>query len=255
MSTKDRMANPEGPDPTAPRGVEFRSVDLVRRGRLLVSSLTLSVKPGESLAIMGPSGAGKTTLVRTAAGLAPPSAGAVVRPRGRVATVFQDPRLLPWRTALANVELVLDRSEQRLARHWIERVGLADALDVYPTALSGGMRQRVAIARALAYQAPLVVVDEPFAHLDTVTAQDLRQELSRQLESTGATVLWVTHDPAEAEAVAHRTLVMAGPPHGAWTVVDHVDRAPSSDRAPAKHRLALVGDPTAPGRGALNRSV
>lgn len=220
MATQANRPTAQCPDMAGSSGVEFRSLDLVRRDQLLLSSLTLTVEPGETLAIMGPSGAGKTTLVRTAAGLVRASAGSVDKPAGRVAMVFQDPRLLPWRTALANVELVLDESERHLARVWLERVGLADALDVYPAALSGGMRQRVAIARALAYHAPLVVVDEPFSHLDSVTANDLRQELSRQLRSTGATVLWVTHDPDEASTVAHRTLVMAGPPHGGWSIVE-----------------------------------
>lgn len=225
--------------------VEFRHLDLVRRGRRLLSALNATVAAGDTLAIMGPSGVGKTTLVRTAAGLVPATAGAVIRPGGRVAMVFQDPRLLPWRTALANVELVLDRSERHLARTWLERVGLGDALDVYPAALSGGMRQRVAIARALAYRAPLVVVDEPFSHLDAVTADNLRDELSRQLRSSGSAVLWITHAPGEAAAVADRTLVMGGPPHGAWSIVDHT-RAPTvpSMPSPLEREPARVGDST-----------
>lgn len=221
MATQADRPNVEHTDIAAPSGVEFRSLELARRGLRLLSPLNLTIRPGETLAIMGPSGAGKTTLVRTAAGLVRPSGGSVIRSPGRVAMVFQDPRLLPWRTALANVELVLDSSEQHLARMWLERVGLGDALDVYPSALSGGMRQRVAIARALAYHAPLVVVDEPFSHLDTVTAVNLRDELSRQLAATGSTVLWVTHDADEAAAVAPRTLVMNGPPDGDWSIVDH----------------------------------
>ncbi len=227
--------------------VEFRSLDLVRRGHRLLSGFTTALAPGETLAIMGPSGAGKTTLVRTAAGLVTPSAGSVVRPEGRVAMVFQDPRLLPWRSALANVELVLDRSERELGRLWLERVGLGDALDVFPSALSGGMRQRVGIARALAYRAPLVVVDEPFSHLDAVTAQALRDELSGHLRAVGSTVLWVTHDRDEADAVADRTLVMAGPPHGEWSVITNPETADTRPApSPVQRELAGAGNGSPP---------
>src|SRR5690606_19501882 len=133
-------------------------------------------------------------------------------------------RLLPWRKAWRNVELVLDsgtRAERRDRAHrWLARVGLADAADVYPTAPSGGMRQRVATGRALARGAPSVLVGAPSSHLDRVTAEALRHELCTNGRAAGSAVIWVTHDPDEALAVADRTLVMAGPPSGAWSIVD-----------------------------------
>lgn len=174
---------------------------------------------------MGRSGAGKTTLLRTISGLASPTAGTVARPADRVPVVFQEPRLLPWRTAKQNVELVLGKSKRHRAEEWLVRVGLADAMHTYPQALSGGMRQRVSIARALACEEPLLLVDEPFAHLDVVTADQLRTELTQQIRATGCTTVWVTHDPAEAAQVAQRTLIMAGPPQGAWKLFDHPEGA------------------------------
>ncbi len=207
-------------------GVTMMNLVLERRGLTLLTDCSLTVEPGEILAIMGPSGAGKTTLLRTVAGLVAPTSGQVTRPPGRVATVFQDPRLLPWRTTLANVELVLDDHNHDRARYWLERVGLGDALHVYPVALSGGMRQRVAIARALACDAATVLVDEPFASLDAETAIRLRALLTGELASLGRPVLWVTHNVDEASAVATKAMCMSGPPDGSWNLAERTLATP-----------------------------
>lgn len=202
-------------------GVEFESVDLSKRGNVLLKGLTTTIPAGHTLTIMGRSGAGKTTLLRAIAGLIEPASGSVSRPPGRVPFVFQEPRLLPWRTVLQNVELVLPVDERGSAMEWLTRVGLSDVVGAYPLTLSGGMRQRVSIARALACESPIVLVDEPFSHLDIMTATRLRAELNRHLVETGRTCVWVTHAPAEAAAVAERTLVMTGPPDGGWEIVQH----------------------------------
>ncbi len=170
---------------------------------------------------MGPSGAGKTTLLRAVAGLTSDAAACMSRHSDQVGVVFQDPRLLPWRTALDNVELVCAPGQTHRARYWLNAVGLSDATGLFPVQLSGGMRQRVAVARALAFDAALMVIDEPFASLDMATAASIRNDLVIHLAKTGRTALWVTHDPAEAEAVASRTLCLAGPPGGAWELKDH----------------------------------
>ena len=223
MTTQDASASAlsvaVSDDP--PIELSLRGLTLARRGLTLVSDLRLDVQLGETVAVMGPSGAGKTTLLRVVAGLSPDADGAMRRSADRVGVVFQDPRLLPWRTALQNVELVCSNGKDGHARRWLATVGLADAADLYPAQLSGGMRQRVAVARALAYDAPLVVVDEPFASLDAATATTLREELVAHLTETDRTVLWVTHDVAEATAVSSRTLYLHGPPTGAWTVTAH----------------------------------
>lgn len=204
--------------------LELDGLTLERRGLLLLDRSTLTVSPGETLAVMGPSGAGKTTLLRTMAGLTPTASGTVKRPSGRVAMVFQDPRLLPWRSALKNVELVLPKAQRHKAREWLDRVGLADASHLYPIALSGGMRQRVAIARALACDASLVLVDEPFASLDAETAERLRTMLTDELGQLDRPVVWVTHNATEAGLVASKILEMNGPPDGTWKVSPAIAR-------------------------------
>lgn len=207
--------------------LSIEGFELERRGLRLVHDLTVSVAPGEILAVMGPSGAGKTTLLRTIAGLSAPACGVVRRPAGRVAMVFQDPRLLPWRTAMGNVALVLPKQQRGRARGWLERVGLADATHLYPVALSGGMRQRVAIARALASEASLVLVDEPFSNLDAETADRLRELLTTELGSLRCPVVWVTHDAREASLVASRILEIDGPPDGSWRITTQKRKATS----------------------------
>jgi len=198
----------------------FDSVDLSLRSLALLRGFSATVGEGETLAVMGPSGAGKTTLLRAVAGMVEPSGGRIVRPAGRVAMVFQDPRLMPWRTAIDNVAVVLPGHDRAPALAWLDRVGLADAANVYPAALSGGMRQRVAIARALAAGAPIVLVDEPFSNLDADTARGLRDDLTTHLRAGRHTVIWVTHNAAEARAVGDRTLTMHGPPAGDWTITE-----------------------------------
>lgn len=199
--------------------IRLERLSLRRRGLTLLESCSVTVEPGQILGIMGPSGAGKTTLLRTVAGLDAPTSGIVHRPAGRVAMVFQDPRLLPWRTARANVEIVLDKADRDRAVHWLHRVGLGDALDVYPAALSGGMRQRVAIARALASGAHTVLVDEPFASLDADTAARLQELLVAELTALGRPTMWVTHNAAEAAAVSTCVLRLSGPPEGTWELL------------------------------------
>lgn len=217
---------PQGPELTATPDADdgdpcqgalvVTELDLARRGLKLLDNCSVRVAPGEILAVMGPSGAGKSTLLKTIAGLAEPTRGRIVRPVGRVAMVFQDPRLLPWRTARQNVQVVLPRQQRDTATLWLQRVGLGDALDEFPAALSGGMRQRVAIARALACDAAIVLIDEPFSSLDAVTSRNLQELLTAELAALGRPAVWVTHDPVEASSVASRTLFMDGPPNGAW---------------------------------------
>ena len=189
---------------------------MVRRGLTLVDDLSLSVGPGRTLAITGPSGAGKTTLLRAVSGLSPADSGTVTRPQGRVAQVFQEPRLLPWYSAHRNISLIMDGPAPNLtAMQWLERVGLADASHLPPGRMSGGMRQRMAIARARAAAPSLLLVDEPFSALDRPLAAALRGDLIRLLADQDVVTVWVTHDPGEAEEVSHLHLHLDGPP-GTW---------------------------------------
>ncbi|MDY4962330.1 MAG: ATP-binding cassette domain-containing protein, partial [Oscillospiraceae bacterium] len=148
--------------------IEARDLTVTYDGRAVLREVDLTVPDGAHIALMGPSGCGKTTLLRVLAGLQAPDSGTVRVEPGRMACVFQEPRLLPWRTAAENVNAVLSDRAQTMpqALAWLERLELGAACDQYPAALSGGMQQRVAIARALAYDAPVLLLDEPFRGLD-----------------------------------------------------------------------------------------
>ena len=167
--------------------------------RPVLKNRSLTLEPGQRLALMGPSGCGKTTLLRIALGLLKSDEGSVQNTFRKTAAVFQEPRLLPWRTALENVALVLGDGKTALPRAMeaLEQMELGDAAERYPRELSGGMQQRVAIARALAVDPDLLVLDEPFKGLD----EALRLRVLQTVARTGAAVLLVTHEQWEAEAL------------------------------------------------------
>lgn len=176
--------------------LELKGISLSFGEKSVLKDQSLTLRPGQRLALMGPSGCGKTTLLRVALGLIKPGRGTVRNTFGNVGVVFQEPRLLPWRTALENVNLVLgDQPQTReTAAGFLARVGLSDALDKYPRELSGGMEQRVALARALAIGADCLVLDEPFKAMD----ETLRREVMALVNRSEAAILLVTHDPQEA---------------------------------------------------------
>ena len=159
----------------------------------------LTLHPGQRIAIMGPSGRGKTTLLRIALGLLKPAAGTVENTFRKTTAVFQEPRLLPWRTALENVNLVLGDGKNTLetAEKYLELVNLSDAADKYPRELSGGMQQRVSVARALAANGDLLILDEPFKAMD----EALREQVIALVKETDAAILLVTHEDSEAKTL------------------------------------------------------
>lgn len=190
-----------------------------------LSRLNLEVEPGAFVCICGPTGCGKTTLLRILAGLESPTTGrveiagiAVTGPRPETGMVFQQYSLLPWRDVLGNVALGLEfrkvkRSECRLrARALLKLVGLEPFERSRPYELSGGMQQRVAIARALATDPDLLLLDEPFTALDERTRHRLQDELLDIWRRTGKTVVFVTHNIDEAVYLADRVVVMADRP-------------------------------------------
>ena len=192
-----------------------------------LQGLDLDVAEGEFLALLGPSGCGKSTLLRVVSDLLPPSRGQIevcagtpsaARLRRDIGFVFQDAALLPWRTALQNVELPLQvgggaaRRGRRSPRELLELVGLSGSANAYPHELSGGMRQRVAIARALASDPRVLLMDEPFGALDEITRDRLNEELRRVWRETGLTILFVTHSIHEAAYLGQRVLMLAANP-------------------------------------------
>ena len=197
-----------------------------RRGAITaLDGLELAIARGEFLSIIGPSGCGKSSLLKVAAGLLPPSAGAVslsgsaiLGPRRDVGVVFQRPTLLPWKTVLQNVlvpaeTLRLDKAAaRRRALELLRLVGLGDFGDDYPGELSGGMQQRVGLARSLIHDPAVLLMDEPFAALDALTREHMMIELQDIWRGTGKSVLFITHSIPEAVFLSDRVAVMSARP-------------------------------------------
>jgi ABC-type nitrate/sulfonate/bicarbonate transport system ATPase subunit len=189
-------------------------------GRLeqVLHGFDLEIAEGELVALVGSSGVGKTTLLHIAAGLERPDRGRVDTgpsgASGRLGMVFQQPRLLDWRTVRANVDLVSKAAGRGTGRtaHLLTQVGLLDYADAYPAALSGGQRQRVAIARAFAIEPEILLLDEPFSALDELTARRLRMLMQDMWLEAPPTGLLVTHNMLEAAFLADKIVVLGGKP-------------------------------------------
>ncbi len=188
-----------------------------------LDGITLDVKPGEIVAIVGGSGCGKSTLLRAISGLDTPSQGRVLidgeqvtQPHEKIGMIFQEPRLLPWLTVADNVGFGLEhrprRERDRLAAAALVRVGLADKAKAWPRELSGGQAQRVAIARALVPQPEVLLLDEPFSALDAFTRADLQDHLLDLWADLRPILILVTHDVDEAVVLADRIMVMRPQP-------------------------------------------
>jgi len=179
----------------------------------VVRDLELRLDAGSFGALIGPSGCGKTTILRIAAGLDPDFRGRLHAPgSGRLGIVFQEPRLLPWRTVEDNVRLVLAREERADLTDLFEILGLGDHLARYPGELSLGLARRVAIARAFAVRPDFLLLDEPFVSLDEAVATRLRDELVALTTRSKITTLFVTHDLAEAVQLADRLFFLSDRP-------------------------------------------
>jgi len=219
----------------------------------VLEDVSLSIRPGEVVALLGPSGCGKSTILRIIAGLLQPASGQVLLHgralRGRnasTAIVFQSFALLPWLTVRSNVEVVLratgasSSDARRRAEDAIRVVGLAGFEDDSPRNLSGGMKQRVGMARALAVDPEILLMDEPFAHVDSLTAESLRAEILRIWTDTHrpSSILLVSHDIAEVASMADRIVLLAANPGRVRAVIENPVPRPR-DHASAEMRTLM----------------
>ncbi|NNN20322.1 MAG: ABC transporter ATP-binding protein [Acidimicrobiaceae bacterium] len=202
-------------------GSSRRGIPTVHR---VLDNISLDINPGETTTIIGPSGSGKSTLLLCVAGLESYTGKievdghCIAGPRPDIATVFQAPHLLPWRTTLANVEYGLElqrvppMERKQRAERLLELVGLTSARNLYPAQLSGGMQQRANIARALAVEPHLLLMDEPFGALDAITKEYLQEEFQALVARQQVTTVFITHDIAEAIYLGNRVVVLSANP-------------------------------------------
>lgn len=176
----------------------FEHIHMAFGEKEIFSDLNLTLSTPGQYAILGPSGRGKTTLLRLIAGLEKPCSGRIIRPEdARISFCFQEDRLLPWKTVLENIAIV--SSDLDCARHWLSQVGLAGEENSYPDTLSGGMKRRASLARALAYDSSILLMDEPFRALDEQTHAQMLS-LVRKVAKDKLLIL-VTHDEADADGM------------------------------------------------------
>ncbi|MBB3611328.1 ABC transporter ATP-binding protein [Rhizobium sp. BK602] len=218
---------------------------LFSNGTLALSGMSIAVESGEFISLLGPSGCGKSTALRIIAGLGGASSGRIDWPSSRINSkglpdgdigfVFQEPTLLPWKTVFGNVHLPLklrgvsETSARDQIMATLATVGLQDFAGAYPRELSGGMKMRVSIARALVTRPKLLLMDEPFAALDEITRQKLNDDVLRLWQTTGITVIFVTHSVYESAYLSNRIVVMKARPgrvHTDFPLVTSGERDP-----------------------------
>ncbi|MBS0234770.1 MAG: ATP-binding cassette domain-containing protein [Proteobacteria bacterium] len=207
-----------------------------RDAQLVLKDISFEVEPRSFLVITGPSGCGKSTLLNIIAGLDTDFEGSIdLGPaKDRLTFIFQTPRLLPWRTVYENIALVLPDGDPRHARipEMLQRVGLGQAMNAYPERLSLGMQRRASLARGFILEPEILLMDEPFVSLDDPTATSLRELLTELWHSHPTTVIFVTHDRAEAIQLGTRILRLApGKASVAQDVTINLTEAQRHDRA------------------------
>lgn len=176
----------------------------------VLGHISLDMKKGEKLAILGPSGIGKTTLLRLVAGLDKRLAGSIARPE-RIAMVFQEPVLLPWRSAVDNI-IIATGVDRRQAEDQLNAVGLTGRGSEFPSNFSLGQQRRLSLARALAARPDLLILDEPFASLDGKTADQMISLAGNLIRESNVTTLFVTHSRSEADRLVDSVMLLDGSP-------------------------------------------
>jgi ABC-type nitrate/sulfonate/bicarbonate transport system ATPase subunit len=190
--------------------INFENVSISFDGLNVLNNISFKIGANEIVAVLGPSGSGKTTLLKLISGILRPDSGTIGISSRRMGYVFQDHRLLPWRTAADNIALALKAAgltpeeASKKALFWLERLGLKGYAGYYPGQLSGGMVQRVSIARAFAVQPEIMLMDEPLSNLDMGLADSLLRDLKEVLADCRSTTVYVTHEYGEALTIADR---------------------------------------------------
>ena len=179
----------------------------------ILNNFSLEIKEQKVLAIIGKSGCGKSTLIRLIAGLLQPNEGIITTQSShQLGMVFQDPRLLPWKTVFENVALPIRNEsieyQKRIVREVLELVGLSHTESYYPSELSGGMAQRAALARALVQSPDILLMDEPFGALDAITRAQIQMDFEKIQQTKKMTVVLITHEVNEAVRLADQVLVL-----------------------------------------------
>ncbi|VFR24452.1 Alkanesulfonates ABC transporter ATP-binding protein / Sulfonate ABC transporter, ATP-binding subunit SsuB [plant metagenome] len=218
----------------------MQSLSLRYGAQTVLQDVQLRVQPGERLGVIGPSGAGKSTLLRLAAGLAQPVTGRLRNTFRHPVLMFQEPRLLPWRSALDNVILPLraagrsPHEAREIAARWLALLGLDAAAQAWPGELSGGMAQRVALARALALAPDLLLLDEPFSALDPALRRQLAASCLDAVRKQGSALICISHDPRELLGMVERCVLVE---RGRVTPIPLIDQ---DDAANAERLRALL---------------
>ena len=236
----------------APARVSLRGVDRTFGTHTVLRDVEIEIEPGEVVALLGSSGSGKSTLLRLIAGLDSPTGGRIEidgeAVRGvdpRCAVVFQEPRLLPWRSLASNVEYGLPPGTPRakgagVVQHWLDVVGLSEFGAHHPRQVSGGMAQRAGLARALARRPRVLLLDEPLAALDALTRLRMQDLLDAVQQEAGTTTVLVTHDVDEAAILADRVLILRADPTGGAQIAASHEVAIPKPRDRGDPRIAVL---------------
>ncbi|WP_207708556.1 ABC transporter ATP-binding protein [Sporotomaculum syntrophicum] len=206
--------------------IEFEQVNKTLGQTRILDNFSFSIEENKIFCIIGPSGCGKTTILQMLAGLEQPDRGLLKGLTGkRVSYVFQEPRLLPWKTVAGNLDFILrdelpPAKKDKLIDHYLKIMGLDGYRNSYPKALSGGMKQRLAICRAFAYPHDILLLDEPFKSLDTPMRLGLVRHVIKLWQTAPRTIVFVTHDIIEALLLGHRIMVLAARPTEILEIID-----------------------------------